>query len=170
MRNSENSRRQKFQRRENLNYICFLYHLWFKPASAIKPSVTPFFNFPCFPPSAHHLSLLACIAHVQTHTHTQTYMQRHTYRLIPHKDPPLCPPWQEPHISTSKWGRFFCGAVTKSSHSGLVRVNRNRLREEVKLKTENERKSVTEMSPTLPCSFWTSCTVPTEWHRSHIQL
>lgn len=68
---------------------------------------------------------------------------------------------------------FFLWSCHRVITPRFSQRKRNRLREEGKLTqrmSESERVWQREMSPTLPCSFWTSRMAPTEWHRSHVQL
>lgn len=131
--------------------------MWFKSALAIKPSVKPFLKFSS---SSHPLGpppVTLSMHHAFTNSHTNV-----------HKDTLLSPPWQAPHILTSKWA--FLWSCHKVITPWFSQRWRNRLREDGILTWEWVRVWQREMSPTLLCSLWTSRMVPTNCRGSHVQL
>lgn len=146
-----------------LYMFCGLNQPW--QSSHQSPHFKVLFPVPSLGPPPVSLSM----HHPFTNTHTSIHTEMHTQSFHT-KTPNSAPLTSTPHFNFKM--SLFCGAVTKSSHPSLVREKEIDW-EEGKLTqrmSESERVWQRKMSPTLPCSFWTSRTVPTDWHRSHVQL
>lgn len=115
-----------------------------KGTLAIKPSVRPSCHFEIshVPSCTHRPSLTEYIQIQKVSIHTKGYTCRDTNSLLT-KTPRLFRFEQEPHISTSKRAIFLSGCHKVITLS-FCRKKRNTLKEEVKLETANEWKSVTE--------------------------
>lgn len=146
-----------------------VYRLWIRKSTdnqTVSHRVLKSLPLPL--PSAHHMSVSACIMPPQPSTWTNA-----------HKDPPFPSRLPAlPPLTSTLYFNFKIGLFLWSRHQDIsrwfIQKLRNRLRKEGRRGIDTEWVRVKQcdgvVSPTLLCSVWTRCLAPTDWVCSHVQL